>query len=140
MFSRLDSNPFHFLHRKTVSTDLTKPLIIPAGSDSFSQIGNVSLILLTCVINGLLVFEPFCSHVRLPLCNRRGHRFAARQKPARPVEESLWLRLPPRGGAVGGHVDVCRTSLSFSDVFCVERTAAGPEGPSQRSSVQRASD
>lgn len=33
--------PFVFL-RKTVSTDSTKPLIIPAGSDSFSQIGEHS--------------------------------------------------------------------------------------------------
>uniref|UniRef100_H3CPU9 Cytoplasmic dynein 2 light intermediate chain 1 n=1 Tax=Tetraodon nigroviridis TaxID=99883 RepID=H3CPU9_TETNG len=29
-----------FSNRKTVSMDLTKPLIIPAGSDSFSQIGS----------------------------------------------------------------------------------------------------
>lgn len=33
---------FYVWIRKTVSCDSTKPLIIPAGSDSFSQIGEHS--------------------------------------------------------------------------------------------------
>lgn len=43
MFSWFDVSCFDVFNRKTVSTDLTKPLIIPAGSDSFSQIGNLTV-------------------------------------------------------------------------------------------------
>lgn len=55
MFSGFVINAFHSFVRKTASMDMTKPLIIPAGSDSFSQIGNLLKCCCPAVINSILV-------------------------------------------------------------------------------------
>lgn len=56
-FSGFNINSVKFFNRKTVSTDLTKPLIIPAGSDSFSQIGNLLKYCCCAVISSILTLR-----------------------------------------------------------------------------------
>lgn len=56
-FSGFNINSATFFNRKTISTDLTKPLIIPAGSDSFSQIGNLLKYCCCAVISSILTLR-----------------------------------------------------------------------------------
>lgn len=145
--SWLDRNPFHFfLNRKTVSTDLTKPLIIPAGSDSFSQIGNLSHILLTrCHQQHSVVQDSRLQPSALTLGSPCATDVDITSLHAKNPKD-LWRKVcgcvfPPEVGRwrlimliFVAHLWACL------DVFYVERTPAGPEGPRQRSAVQRASD
>lgn len=130
------------LNRKTVSTDLTKPLIIPAGSDSFSQIGNVSRILLTC---WLLFKTQVCSDSALTLGSPCATDVDITSLHAKNPKD-LWRKVcgcvfPPEVGRWRVMLLIFVARLwAFLMFFYVERTPAGPEGPSQRSSVQRASD
>lgn len=55
--------PSHvFIYSKVVSTDHNKPIIVPAGQDSFANIGMVYLVYLSlrvfyCIVNALLQAE-----------------------------------------------------------------------------------
>lgn len=97
-------------------------------------------------------------YCRLPSDCWCGHKFSSCQKPKRPLEESLWACLPPRGSSdaalfsylfdadkLGVFVKVI-TLLSLKELFLImqifaeHQWAEGTKGSSQRPSVQRASD
>lgn len=116
--------------RKTLSCDSNKPLIIPAGSDSFSQIGENSatlwpkstmhliwiksqywemlwnihhLALIFIDVNRIVIY--CSSYLRVSSYYWYGNFYSACQEPKGPLEESLWACLPGRGGSsAGGNV------------------------------------